>query len=199
MTLTLYNSVNPRAGRGDADPFFPPPLTLTRASGCRRKAPPGELPTLRASADRDPARQAGAQALDVVDANSAAPADDLDPVVRDPLLGRFEILFRRDHVHEEPVGADPVPRLRVGAQRSRPPGAGGAQGRAGVPDEPPDLMIVLTNGGPGLSTFVISLLAFQTAYESFNFGAAAAVSVVMLVALMVFTLLYLRFSGVTRS
>ena len=63
----------------------------------------------------------------------------------------------------------------------------------------PDLMIVLTNGGPGLSTFVISLLAFQTAYESFNFGAAAAVSVVMLVALMVFTLLYLRFSGVTRS
>lgn len=63
----------------------------------------------------------------------------------------------------------------------------------------PDLMIVLTNGGPGLSTFVISLLAFQTAYESFNFGAAAAVSVVMLVALMIFTLLYLRFSGVTRS
>ena len=63
----------------------------------------------------------------------------------------------------------------------------------------PDLMIVLTNGGPGLSTFVISLLAFQTAYESFNFGAAAAVSVIMLVALMLFTLLYLRFSGVTRS
>lgn len=63
----------------------------------------------------------------------------------------------------------------------------------------PDLMIVLTNGGPGLRTFVISLLAFQTAYESFNFGAAAAVSVVMLVTLMIFTLLYLRFSGVTRS
>ena len=63
----------------------------------------------------------------------------------------------------------------------------------------PDLMIVLTNGGPGLSTFVISLLAFQTAYESFNFGAAAAVSVVMLLVLTIFTLLYLRFSGVTRS
>jgi multiple sugar transport system permease protein len=63
----------------------------------------------------------------------------------------------------------------------------------------PDLMIVLTNGGPGLSTYVLSLYAFATAYESFNFGAAAAVSVIMLVILMVFSTLYLRFSGVTRD
>lgn len=63
----------------------------------------------------------------------------------------------------------------------------------------PDLMIVLTNGGPGLSTYVLSLYAFQTGYESFNFGAAAAISVVMLMILMVFTTLYLRFSGVTRQ
>jgi len=63
----------------------------------------------------------------------------------------------------------------------------------------PDLMIVLTNGGPGLSTYVLSLYAFTTAYESFNFGAAAAVSVIMLVLLMGFTVIYLRVSGVTRD
>ncbi len=63
----------------------------------------------------------------------------------------------------------------------------------------PDLMIVLTNGGPGLATFTLSLYAFQIAYENFNFGAAAAVSVIMLLILMIFTSLYLRFSGVTKA
>ena len=63
----------------------------------------------------------------------------------------------------------------------------------------PDLMIVLTNGGPGLATFTLSLYAFQIAYENFNFGAAAAVSVIMLLILMVFTTLYLKFSGVTKN
>ncbi len=63
----------------------------------------------------------------------------------------------------------------------------------------PDLMIVLTNGGPGLATYVLSLHAFTTAYESFNFGAAAAISVLMLLVLVVFTTLYLKFSGVNRE
>lgn len=63
----------------------------------------------------------------------------------------------------------------------------------------PDLMIVLTNGGPGYSTYVLSLYAFSTAYESFNFGAAAAISVIMLVILIVFTTVYLKFSGVNRD
>lgn len=63
----------------------------------------------------------------------------------------------------------------------------------------PDLMIVLTNGGPGLATFTLSLYAFQIAYDNFNFGAAAAVSVIMLCILMVFTTLYFKFSGVTKN
>lgn len=63
----------------------------------------------------------------------------------------------------------------------------------------PDLMIVLTNGGPGLATYVMALHAFSTAYESFNFGAAAAISVIMLVVLMIFTTVYLRVSGVNRE
>jgi multiple sugar transport system permease protein len=63
----------------------------------------------------------------------------------------------------------------------------------------PDLMIILTHGGPGLATHVLSLLAFNDAYTGFNFGAAAAVATVMLVILMIFTSLYVRVSGVTRD
>jgi multiple sugar transport system permease protein len=63
----------------------------------------------------------------------------------------------------------------------------------------PDLMIILTHGGPGLATYVLSLLAFNNAYTGFDFGAAAAVATVMLVVLMVFTSAYVRVSGVTRD
>lgn len=63
----------------------------------------------------------------------------------------------------------------------------------------PDLMIILTHGGPGLATHVLSLLAFNSAYTGFNFGAAAAIATVMLVVLMVFTSAYVRVSGVTRE
>ena len=63
----------------------------------------------------------------------------------------------------------------------------------------PDLMIILTHGGPGLATHVLSLLAFNNAYTGFNFGAAAAVGTVMLVLLMLFTSVYVRVSGVTRE
>ncbi len=63
----------------------------------------------------------------------------------------------------------------------------------------PDLMIILTHGGPGLATHVLSLLAFNDAYTGFDFGAAAAVATVMLVLLMLFTSAYVRVSGVTRD
>ena len=63
----------------------------------------------------------------------------------------------------------------------------------------PDLMIILTHGGPGLATHVLSLLAFDNAYTGFDFGAAAAVATVMLVLLMAFTSVYVRVSGATRE
>ncbi len=63
----------------------------------------------------------------------------------------------------------------------------------------PDLLIVLTNGGPGNATQVLSLYAFQTAYTVFNFGYAAAISVVMLLLLMAFTVVYVRASGATKE
>jgi len=63
----------------------------------------------------------------------------------------------------------------------------------------PDLMIILTGGGPGLATHVLSFFAFETAYASFDFGYSAAISVVMLFILIVFTMIYLRISGVDRA
>jgi multiple sugar transport system permease protein len=56
----------------------------------------------------------------------------------------------------------------------------------------PDLMIILTNGGPGDATQMLSLYAFTKAYVSFDFGYAGAISVVMFVILMVFTIIYVR-------
>jgi multiple sugar transport system permease protein len=60
----------------------------------------------------------------------------------------------------------------------------------------PDLLLILTGGGPGHATQVLSLYAFEIAYRSFDFGYASALSVVMFVALMVFCYLYIRVSGV---
>jgi multiple sugar transport system permease protein len=60
----------------------------------------------------------------------------------------------------------------------------------------PDLLLLLTNGGPGYATQVLSLYAFQKAYTDFDFGYSGAISVVMFLILMVFTVIYVR---VTRA
>lgn len=63
----------------------------------------------------------------------------------------------------------------------------------------PDMLLILTNGGPGHATQMLSLYAFQKAYNQFDFGYAAAIAVVMLVILMIFTVLYVRVSGVSKE
>lgn len=63
----------------------------------------------------------------------------------------------------------------------------------------PDLLLILTNGGPGRATQVLSLYAFQAAYKDFNFGYAAALSVVMFVLLMAFAWAYIRVSRVNKD
>ncbi len=63
----------------------------------------------------------------------------------------------------------------------------------------PDLIVILTNGGPGHATELLSSYAFQTAYQSFDFGYAGALSVVMLIILMVFSVIYIRVSGITKE
>ncbi|WP_245415121.1 carbohydrate ABC transporter permease [Aureimonas flava] len=63
----------------------------------------------------------------------------------------------------------------------------------------PDLLLILTNGGPGNATQVLSLYAFQVAYKEFNFGYAGALATVMFVILMVFAWVYVRISGVNKD
>jgi len=52
---------------------------------------------------------------------------------------------------------------------------------------------------PGHSTELLSSYAFQTAYQSFDFGYAGALSVVMLVILMIFSVIYIRVSGISKE
>jgi multiple sugar transport system permease protein len=63
----------------------------------------------------------------------------------------------------------------------------------------PDLLLILTKGGPGHATEILSSYAFQTAYAQFDYGYAATISVIMLVLLMVFTIVYVRVSSEARS
>lgn len=63
----------------------------------------------------------------------------------------------------------------------------------------PELLLILTGGGPGRSTQVLSLYAFQKAYREFNFGYAGALSVVMLLLLMVCSYIYVRRSNVLKD
>lgn len=63
----------------------------------------------------------------------------------------------------------------------------------------PDLLLILTGGGPGRATQVLSLYAFQVAYRDYNFGYAAALSVVMFALLMAFAWAYIRVSRINRD
>jgi len=58
----------------------------------------------------------------------------------------------------------------------------------------PTMILILTNGGPGDSTEVLSLYAFHKAYLEFDFGYSSTISVVMFMALMVFCYFYVKIS-----
>jgi len=59
-----------------------------------------------------------------------------------------------------------------------------------------DLIFVMTSGGPANATQITSTYTLVTAYSNLDFGYAATLSVVLLVIMLVFTVLYLR---VTRG
>jgi multiple sugar transport system permease protein len=63
----------------------------------------------------------------------------------------------------------------------------------------PDLLLILTGGGPGRATEVLSLYAFQKAFQEFDYGYAGALSVAVFVLLAVFSFLYVRLSSVLRD
>jgi multiple sugar transport system permease protein len=55
-----------------------------------------------------------------------------------------------------------------------------------------DLVAILTAGGPGGSTEVIGTYIYRNAFSRFDFGAAAALSVILFVVTLVISLFYLR-------
>ena len=67
---------------------------------------------------------------------------------------------------------------------------------AGLPGTAAALLLLWTGG---YATQTIALYGFQTAYLRFDFGYAAALSVLALFCLMAFTVVYVRASGVTKE
>jgi len=51
---------------------------------------------------------------------------------------------------------------------------------------------IITGGGPGGATRVLSMLIYETGFEYFKMGRAAAISVVLFVIVMVFTVIQMR-------
>ena len=56
----------------------------------------------------------------------------------------------------------------------------------------PELILVMTGGGPAKGTEVLSLQAFGFAFRDFDFGSSGATSVVMLAMLLALTAVYVR-------
>lgn len=54
-------------------------------------------------------------------------------------------------------------------------------------------ILIMTEGGPGTSTFVISYLIFDEAFVNYNFGTASAIAVILFVVIAVLTLLMFRY------
>lgn len=58
----------------------------------------------------------------------------------------------------------------------------------------PDLIFVMTSGGPGNATMIPSAYTLIQAYVNLDWGYAASLSVILLVILLVFTALYMKFT-----
>lgn len=55
-----------------------------------------------------------------------------------------------------------------------------------------DLIHVMTGGGPGTATEVLSSLVYQTFFSAFDFGQASATAIILLLIVMVISLFYAR-------
>ena len=58
-----------------------------------------------------------------------------------------------------------------------------------------ETILLLTNGGPGTSTYVLSFLMYRSGFFSFEFGYAAAIAATLLVVGTAVSLIIVRFSG----
>lgn len=56
-----------------------------------------------------------------------------------------------------------------------------------------DLVWVLTRGGPGNATEILSTLIYRSAFTNLNFGFASAVAILMLITMLIPIVIYIRF------
>ena len=61
------------------------------------------------------------------------------------------------------------------------------------------LAIIMTGGGPLRATEVMGLYIYKVAFDSFDFGTAAAASLVLFVLILIVTLFYLRVADPARE
>ncbi|RFT38246.1 ABC transporter permease, partial [Gardnerella vaginalis] len=55
-------------------------------------------------------------------------------------------------------------------------------------------ILVMTNGGPGTSTYTISYLIFDQAFQKYNFGIASAMSVILFIITGILTFIMFKAS-----
>lgn len=56
-------------------------------------------------------------------------------------------------------------------------------------------ILIMTKGGPGTSTYVISYLIFDEAFEKYNFGTASAMAIILFVIIGILTIIMFKITG----
>lgn len=56
-------------------------------------------------------------------------------------------------------------------------------------------ILIMTNGGPGTSTYVISYLIFDEAFVGYNFGTASAMAIILFIIIGILTLIMFKVTG----
>lgn len=56
-------------------------------------------------------------------------------------------------------------------------------------------ILIMTNGGPGTSTFVISYLIFDEAFIGYNFGTASAMAIILFIMIGILTMIMFKITG----
>lgn len=60
-------------------------------------------------------------------------------------------------------------------------------------------VMVLTDGGPGTSTYVSSYIIYQEAFVNYNFGYASAIAFILLIITIILTVIYFKVTGVSKE
>lgn len=56
-------------------------------------------------------------------------------------------------------------------------------------------ILIMTDGGPGTSTYVISYLIYDEAFVKYNFGSASAMAIILFVIIGILTIIMFKVTG----